>query len=170
MRVLADIKRIDSDEHSRILRFQFLDPDEIAEKLDNDDFRILNRRQHYRLEPVEPSHIRVTAGWEGHTADGWIIDISISGMGLGVTKKTAEEIGRPDRMQLRFSLPEVEGNIQLAGPVQFRKRMGNNYLYGIQFDLNLYGEVGRQEKAISAFILKQQQIILQRRYHARDQG
>lgn len=56
--------------------------------------------------------------------------------------------------------------MQVAGAVQYRRQLGEDFLYGIHFDLNPYGDDSRIGKALAAFIIKQQQLMLLRQMQA----
>jgi c-di-GMP-binding flagellar brake protein YcgR len=164
------IRNISIKDNDKTIHFQFIDSEGLPVKLNTSSFSAFNRRQCYRVAPIEVEHLPVTIRWSDEVVEGWLIDLSLTGMGLGVTPEIARHLGQPERIRLRFVFPEKEEELQISGKIQFHRQAGDHYLYGVKFIYSDFAEGHRQEKAISAFLMKQQQLFLQKRAHVKYDG
>ena len=121
----------------------------------------LNSRQSYRVEMADPRHhTEVSLAWDGGSAVGWINDLSLSGMGLGVEPRVAQLLTDADRLVLTFSLPGSEAPLCLAGRIRYQRPDGKNIHCGIMFDQDRSADHKRQERIIASYLtcLQQEQL------------
>jgi hypothetical protein len=77
-----------------ICRFKFADPSSLAKNLDISLMSYFNRREAFRVKPDIHEPIVVDIEWKDGSTQGRVIDISQSGMGLGI-KPEVTKIPRP---------------------------------------------------------------------------
>lgn len=145
--------------------FSFPDPKLFISELDAEDFSAANRRQSFRMEPLDEDEIIVDLSWDKSSAKGWLNDISVTGMGLGIIKPTAIAMGKPAELKLSFKLPGNEERLELIGKVLYHKpgkREGTVHC-GVLFEQNIPGGFLVYDKAISTFLSNQQKELLKRR-------
>ena len=137
-------------------RFQFVDPSRFVHELDISVLSYFNRRQAFRVKPSVSESTKVALAWEGGSAVGWIIDISITGMGLGVPSIVAQTLGNPDQLELSFKLSGCEESLKLIGNAVNRRPAGKIVKYGIHFDPSQTEDFHRQQDVISRYVMRQQ--------------
>ena len=66
----------------RLCRFQFAEPDRLLQELGPSLYDYFNRREDLRIKPDESEPIQVLLEWHSGFAQGRIIDVSTTGIGL----------------------------------------------------------------------------------------
>ena len=80
----ATLKHLKNANDNVICRFQFADPSSLAKNLDISLMSYFNRREAFRVKPDINEPIVVDIEWNDGSTQGRVIDISQSGMGLGI--------------------------------------------------------------------------------------
>lgn len=160
--VLKELTRVAGEV---VCEFQFPDPKLYISELNSDDFSAANRREAFRMEPMGTDEVIVELRWEDKSGQGWMNDISVTGMGLGVTKETAAQMGKPETLKLSMQLPGSENVLQVIGKVLYHKpgKEDNTIHCGVLFDQNKAGGFLAEDKMISTFLNAQQKEMLRRR-------
>ena len=137
-------------------RFQFVNPGSFLHDLDVSALSYFNRRQAFRVKPVETPLLKVFLSWDGGSTVGSMTNISITGMGLRIEATVAQTFVLSGLMTLSFQLPNHEDTLKLVGKVIHHRPLGEAVIYGIEYDKNKTEDFYRQETAIAAFVLNQQ--------------
>jgi hypothetical protein len=139
----------------------FEDPSRFADRLDPVHLSFLNSRQSYRVEMADSRyHTEVSIVWDGGRAVGWINDLSLSGMGLGVEPEVAQLLTDTARLELTFSLHGTEATLCLVGRIRYQRPAGRNFHCGILFDQDRSADYQQQERIIASYLtcLQQEQL------------
>jgi len=149
-----------ADENARLCHFEFIDTSGFLQDLDPDVMSYFNRRRAFRVktDPLEPITVNVT--WENGSDEGWIVDISTTGIALGVSKTTAKKLEDRDRITLVFQLPETDGEIRIIGRTVRMQPKSSEVLYGIDFNRKESENMRRADRAISRFVAQRQLVML----------
>jgi len=149
----------------KLCRFQFAEPASFVQELDPSLWKYFNRRQGFRIEPDGVEPIEVMLEWHGGFAQGRIIDISTTGMGLEVDPELARALGQADRLTVSFQLPGSEMPLKLVGNTMYRKPKGQNSHCGIRFDWSWSktDNFELQESVIGAYLMRRQREIDRKR-------
>jgi len=145
----------------KLCRFQFAEPASFVQELDPSLWEYFNRRQGFRVEPERVEPIEVMLEWRDGFAQGRIIDISTTGMGLEVDPELARALGHGDRLTLSFRLPGSEIPLKLAGNIVHGKPKGENTHCGIRFDWSWSktDDFELQESVIGAYLMRRHREI-----------
>jgi len=163
--VRAIVKEAEKTAEKRIYRFLFPQPDVFISELNKKDISSLNKRESLRMDHKSFGRIEVDLNWGEGEARGWIIDISVTGMGLGVTPETAEAMGKPENLNLSFELPGSDFKFKVLGKVLYHKQAVDkeNKHCGVLFDQNKPGGFLAEDNVISTFLVNQQKEQLRMR-------
>jgi len=156
--VRAVVKEAEKTATTRIYDFIFPEPDIFISELNNKHASNLNQRESLRMGNRSYGDIEVDVDWGEGRATGRIIDISVTGMGLGVTPDIAEEMGKPEEMSLQFLLPGCHRPFDVLGKVLYHKQAPDkeNVHCGVLFDQNKPGGFLAEDTAISKFLVEEQ--------------
>jgi hypothetical protein len=154
------VRGANADLKTRQLRFQFVDSADFLLDLDPSVKRYFNQRQAYRVAPDPEGPAEVRLEWREGLAKGRMLDISTKGMGIGVARDVALELGHPDRVMLTFELQGSEKPLAVVGQSFFRKSDNPERVrYGIKFVWSQTDDAERKEKAIAEYIARRQQAL-----------
>ncbi len=154
----ALVKECTPGQKTTRMSFDFEDSYRFKALLDPSHLSFLNSRQSYRVEIADiRHHTEVALSWDGGSAARWINDLSLSGMGLGVESRVAQQLSDTDRLELTFSLRGCESMLRLTGRVRYQLPDGNNFHCGIMFDQHPDTDFQQQEKVIAAYLTRLQQ-------------
>jgi c-di-GMP-binding flagellar brake protein YcgR len=145
---------------TKLYHFQFVDPQILDQELDPSLLDYFNRRNAFRVNCVVTPPLEVTLKRDGVLDQGWIIDISKTGMGFGVKPKVAEKLGSPVRLTLTFKLPGAQMPVKLEGKVAHRTPHTKVVRYGIEFNWKETEGSQQHETAINSYILRRQQELV----------
>ena len=120
-----------------------------------------NRRQAFRTAPDKGGSVPVALEWENGSAQCSLLDISTTGMGLVIQPSIAQQLDVPDWLRIMLSLPSCSTPLDLIGTIPYRRLLNKKFHYGVQFDWNRTDAFYRQEAAISAYVMKRQQLVIQ---------
>jgi hypothetical protein len=158
------VKECTAGEHTTNITFIFEDSSRFNARLDASHLSFLNSRQSYRVEMADTRHhTEVSLAWDGGSAAGWINDLSLSGMGLGVEPRVAQLLSSTDRLELTFSLRGCDATLRLVGQIRYQRPNGNNFHCGIMFDQHQSTGYQQQERIIASFLTRLQQEQLKKR-------
>ena len=158
--ISAVLKDLRTDKDIKLCRFRFVNPGSFAQELGRDILEYFNRRQAVRVKPDVNTPIDVDLECENCFAKGWVIEISTTGMGLGVKPDVAKEMGIPERLTLAFQLPGYEKPFLLDGTITNRRISGKVFIYGIHFDQSQTEDFKRQGADIADYVFRRQKELL----------
>ncbi len=98
-----------------LYRFQFMNPTYLLQNLDTGLLQRFNRREAFRVKTNAMNPIEVDLKWEKHSAKGLMLDISESGIAIGIESSISWQFELADRITMTFILPECEAPIQVDG-------------------------------------------------------
>ena len=149
----------------KICRFQFGEPAGFVQELDPALWEYFNRRQGFRVEPNAIEPIEVMLEWRSGFAQGRIIGISTTGMGLEVDPEIVRALGHTHRLTLSFQLPGSEIPLKLVGNIMYHKSKGKDSQCGIRFDWDWRktDKFELQESVIGAYLMRRHQEIGRKR-------
>jgi c-di-GMP-binding flagellar brake protein YcgR len=139
-----------------LCRFQFINPSALATALDPAICSWFNRRQAYRVIPDPATPIEVH--WKSGDGEGTgkLLDISASGIAIGVEKDGSGGIDTARPLELTFSLPGGNRPLRVTAEYRRHKNEKNLVRYGLQFDWICTQDRVRQERAVAGFVLRRQ--------------
>lgn len=155
----------------RVCRFRFADMVNLEEPLGSGVFSSFNRRRAFRVVPDPGDKIEIGLTWGGESASGSLVDISTSGMGIGITvdsitvdldPEVGGTLGPLDRLTLSIQLPGCDTRLRMTGIVRNRNPKGNKIRYGIDFEWDQSDESQQQAEAVRGYVMRQQQSMLER--------
>jgi hypothetical protein len=158
----ATLKHLKHANNNVICRFQFADPSSLAKSLDISLMSYFNRREAFRVKPDINEPIGVDVEWNGGSTQGRVIDISITGMGLGVKPEATEIPRRPEPVTLSFRLPISEKTLTIVGTTVHPRPLRKIILYGIKYDWNQTENPFQQETVITSYVIYRQREIIGR--------
>jgi hypothetical protein len=155
----------------RFCQFRFREAVNLEEALGSGVFSRFNRRRAFRVEPGAGDEIGIDLLGEGKVASGNLVDISTTGMGVGITvdgltADMSREFGgifKPsDQVTLTFQPSGCDTILRVKGIIRNRKPKGRKNRYGVDFQWDQSDESQRQEEAIRSYVMRQQQFMLER--------
>lgn len=155
----------------RFCQFRFREVVDLEVTLGSGVFSRFNRRRAFRVEPSAGDEIGIDLLGEGKVASGNLVDISTTGMGVGITVNglTADMsrgfggIFKPlDQVTLSFQPSGCDTILRVTGIIRNRKPKGKKNRYGVDFQWDQSDESQRQEEAIRSYVMRQQQFMLER--------
>jgi len=155
----------------RVCRFRFADMVDLEEILGSGVFSNFNRRQAFRVVPDTGDKIEIELAWGGEVASGSLVDISTTGMGIGITvdsitvdldPEVSGTLGPLDRVILSFQLPGWDVRFRVTGIIRNQNPKGKNNRFGIDFRWDQSDESQQQAEAVRGFVMRQQQSMLER--------
>lgn len=158
----ATLKHLKNANDNVICRFQFADPSSLAKNLDISLMSYFNRREAYRVKPDINEPIEVDVEWNGGSTQGRVIDISLTGMGLGVKPELTEIPSYPEPVTLSFRLPVSEKTVMIVGTTVHPRPSGKIILYGIKYDWGQTENSYQQESVITSYVIFRQREIIGR--------
>lgn len=162
----ALVRNISREEDREVFHFQFLKQKQFEKHLDTAQRSFFNRRQSFRTGPTDTdAPVEITAGWDEGMIQCILFDISLSGIGLGMSEEMVAQLGDTGRLRIQFTLPGQKEKLLMAGKVQFKRYLEEEklFLVGLNFEQNIYNDNRREEAAIASYITRQQLKILQAR-------
>lgn len=155
----------------RVCRFRFADMVNLEETLGSGVFSGFNRRRAFRVVPDIGDKIEIELAWGGEVASGSLVDISMTGMGIGITVDSITvdldpdvggTLGPLDRVILSFQLPGWDTRFWVTGIIRNRNPKGKNNHYGIDFRWDQSDESQQQAEAVRGYVMRRQQSMLER--------
>ena len=154
--------RTEEEADARGYRFRFTDNSQLQRRLPPELYRIFNRRGMYRVEPSAKDPVGVVLSREGgEEIRARCIDISGSGVGVGVKTTEDVEFVGTTRVKVRLSLPGCTRSISLEGVIRNRKLVEVEIHYGIEFDLEQADQAEQRQDDIVGYVMKRQREIRQ---------
>jgi len=161
--VATDYLQIDATK--KTCQFRFLSTESLQRIQGQDFFSYFNRRKYYRVTHSQNERVPVSLRLGSKAAEGLIIDISVRGMGLGVTQEVGQEIGRHKQLVLMFQPPGTKEELRISGDVRYQKELRPSTRVGVEFNLDLINPFCREEKALASYVTRHQQKALRKRAH-----
>ena len=167
----AIILKFSTVKERRVCQFRFADTNNFEEALGSGVFSNFNRRSAFRVEPSAGEKIEIELAWGGEIASGNLVDISTTGMRVGIragsiTVDLAPESGRTlgplDPVILSFQLPGCNARLKVTGIIRNRNLKGEKDRFGIDFQWDQSDESQQQAEAIHGFVMREQQSMLER--------
>jgi len=155
----------------RVCWFRFADMVNLEEALGLGVFSSFNRRRAFRVVPNAGDRIEIGLKWRGKGTSGSLVDISTTGMGIGITvdsitvdldPEVGGTLGPLDRLTLSFQLPGWDTRLSMAGIIRNRNPKGKKIRYGIDFEWDQSDESQQQAETVQGFVMRQQQSMLER--------
>lgn len=143
--------------------FKFIDTSNVLQNLDPIPLSYFNRREAFRASTDLNRPIEVDIEWDDKSAKGWIIDVSINGMCLGIEGDINVVFKPSDQLTLAFCLPEHELPLMIVGKVVRRTATGKHERYGINFDWKQTEDFRKQERVIHQYTMQRQMSALKMR-------
>lgn len=158
----ATLKHLKNANNNVICRFQFADPSSLAKRLDISLMSYFNRREAFRVRPDINEPIEVDIEWNAGSTQGRVIDISLTGMGLGLKPEVAKILSYAEPVTLSFRLPVSEKILMIGGTTVNPRPSGEIILYGIKYDWSQTENAYRQESVITSYVIYRQREIIGR--------
>lgn len=155
----------------RVCRFRFADVVDLEATLGSGAFSRFNRRRAFRVVPGARDKIEIELTWGETGRSGRLADISVTGMGVGITvdgitvdldPEVGGTLGPLDRLTLSFQLPGCDTQLRMMGIVRNRNLKSKNVCYGIDFEWGPSDESQQQAEAVRGYVMRQQQAMLER--------
>lgn len=146
-----------------LYQFKFIDTTHLLRDLDPILVSYFNRREAFRVKPDPMNPIEVDLVGEKNSAKGLIIDISITGIALGVESSIARQIEYEDRITMTFILPACDTPFRIVGKTAHFEPQVNNVRYSIEFDREKTANIKQQEQSISRYVMQRQLVQLKTR-------
>ena len=158
-------------EGRRVCQFRFADVVDVEAALGPGSFSRFNRRRAFRVVPGAREKIEIELTWGETGSSGRLADISVTGMGIGITGDgiTVDldpEVGGTleplDRLTLSFQLPGCDTRLKMVGIVRNRNLKSKSICYGIDFEWDQSDDSQQQAEAVRGYVMRQQQSMLER--------
>ena len=155
----------------RVCQFRFADVVDFEATLGPGAFGRFNRRRAFRVVPGARDNIEIELTWGEKGSSGRLADISVTGMGIGITVDgitvdLAPEVGGAlvplDRLTLSFRLPGCDTRMRIMGIVRNRNLKSKSICYGIDFEWDQSDESQQQAEAVRGYVMRQQRSMLER--------
>ncbi len=157
--VLARVAhRIHKDDDLRY-GLTFIDTEHLERCLPEALFWLFNRRGLPRIhpDPATPIEITLEALPDGGRRPGRMVDLSATGVGVGITGELAPDVRR---VRVTFPLPNRREPVQIEGIVRScRPLSGDEVRYGIAFVLDPSKPLEDQHAAIIDFVTQRGQML-----------
>jgi hypothetical protein len=159
--ITATVKDLCTAGENKLCRFQFEESADFIQELDPAFWEYFNRREGVRVKPNAVEPIKVMLEWHSGFAQGQIIDISTTGMGLEVAPELGGALRHGQRLKLSFHLPGSEIPLKLVGNIIYNQPKGNDFQCGIRFewDWSKTAKFELQESVIGAYLMRRQREI-----------
>lgn len=120
------------------------------------------RRKSPRLtpEPENPPAIGASAHPHGPFINGKAVDLSIDGMQLWLPAVNAAAVADADRLWVRITPPGTTTPLLIKGDVRHAHLVLDQFSYGVRFDWEKTPETLRVEAALTAYVMRLQQLHL----------
>ena len=167
----AFILKSDTVRGKRVCQFRFADMIDLEAALGPGALSRFNRRRAFRVVPGARDKIRVALTWGETGSSGRLADISVTGVGIGITvdgitvdldPEVGGTLGPLDRLTLSFQLPGCDTRLRMMGIVRNRNLKSKNICYGIDFEWDPSDESQRQAETVRGYVMRQQQSMLER--------
>ena len=158
-------------EGRRVCQFRFADVVDLESALGPGALSRFNRRRAFRVVPGAREKIEIELTWGEAGSSGRLADISVTGMGIGITGDgiTVDldpEVGGTleplDRLTLSFQLPGCDARLRMLGIVRNRNLKSKSICYGIDFEWDQTDDSQQQAEAVRGYVMRQQQSMLER--------
>ena len=158
----ATLKHLKNANNNIICRFQFADPSSLAKNIDISLMSYFNRREAFRVKPDINEPIEVDVDWNEGSTQGRVIDISLTGMGLGIKPELPEIPVNSEPFTLSFELPVSEKALMIKGTTVNPRPSGKIILYGIKYEWSKTENSYHQESMIKDYVIYRQREIIRR--------
>jgi hypothetical protein len=157
----ATVKDLCTAGESKLCRFQFEESADFIRELDPALWEYFNRRKGVRVKPNAAETIGVILEWHSGFAQGQIIDISTTSMGLEVAPELGGALRHGQPLTLSFHLPGSEIPLKLVGNIIHNQPKGNDFQCGIRFewDWSKTAKFELQESVIGAYLMRRHREI-----------
>ena len=155
----------------RVCQFRFADVVDLEATLGPGAFSRFNRRRAFRVVPGVRDKIEIELTWGEKGSSGRLADISVTGIGIGITAdgitvdldpEVGGTLGPLDRLTLSFQLPGCDTRLRMMGVVRNRNLKSKNICYGIDFEWDQSDDSQQQAEAVRGYVMRQQQSMLER--------
>ena len=155
----------------RVCQFRFADVVDFEATFGPGAFGRFNRRRAFRVVPGDRDKIEIELTWGEKGSSGRLADISVTGMGIGITVDgitvdLAPEVGGTlvplDRLTLSFRLPGCDTRMRIMGIVRNRNLKSKSICYGVDFEWGQSDESQQQAEAVRGYVMRQQRSMLER--------
>lgn len=144
-------------------QFGFIDTTHLLRDLDPVLVSYFNRRDAFRVKPDPNVPIMVRLMWEDHSAKGLMIDISETGIALGVDAAVARKVEYADPITMTFILPECDTPLRMVGKTAHFEPKANNIRYSIEFDQEKTADFKEHQRSITRYLMQRQMVQLKQR-------
>ncbi len=167
----AIILKSSTTEGKRVCQFRFADMVNLEDALGPGVFSGFNRRRAFRVVPGASDKIEIELVWGEKRTSCDLVDISTTGLGIGVTvesitvdldSEVSEALGPLDRLTLSFQLPRCATRLRMMGIIRNRNPKGKKIRYGIDFQWDPSDESQQQAEAVRDYVMRQQRSMLER--------
>lgn len=128
----AIVRRVDTVEGELRVGFEFADPRAVLRDVPYVLRPYFNRRRHPRVEIPEPVEVDVVA--PGVRCRGWLRQLGLGGAMVALPMELAAQLGRGDRLELRFTLPERAEPFWFLAVVRGLSQAGAELGCSLRFD------------------------------------
>jgi len=158
-------------EGRRVCQFRFADVVDLEATFGPGAFSRFNRRRAFRVVPGARDKIEIELTWGEKGSSGRLTDISVTGIGIGITvdgiavvldPEVGGTLGPLDRLTLSFQLPGCQTRLRMMGIVRNRNLKSKNICYGIDFEWGQSDDSQQQAEAVRGYVMRQQQFMLER--------
>jgi len=126
-------------------------------------YTIANQRNAVRIEPDRQSPVTIELKTpNGLQAEGTIRDISATGVSIVVSGDLEKSDIGMDTIELSFSLPDTEGDVDLSGTIRHKKLDMDATWVGIEFDEQEDTRTDTQQQKILRYIMQRQRELLKK--------
>ena len=155
----------------RVCQFRFADVVDLETTLGPGAFSRFNRRRAFRVVPSTRDKIEIELTWGETGSSGRLSDISVTGMGIGITvdgiavdldPEIGVILGQLDRLALSFQLPGCDTRLRMMGIIRNRNLKNKNFRYGIDFEWDQSDKSRQQAEVVRGYVMQQQQSMLER--------
>lgn len=159
----ALVKGSKSSQDRILYQFTFIDTTHLFRDLDPALTSLFNRRGAFRVGPDPLTPIGVTLDCDGHSTKGSILDISLTGISLGVEKTVSRRFEYADQISMTFRLPGQKDVFRMVGRNVHLVSLQKGVRLGIEFDRKETENIRQQEQAISRYVMQRQLALLKRK-------
>ena len=152
------------DSDTKLYQFKFLYPDTLNYAIKQN----LNRRDAFRIVPSNSDPITVYLKSESTSFQGYLIDISATGIGVEIESQEGQSLDNFNNLSLIFNLPGCKTEINLVGIITYQKPKGEKIHYGINFDRENNKNFRHNEMLIISYVMRRQKEILLNRVKVKD--
>jgi c-di-GMP-binding flagellar brake protein YcgR len=111
---------------------------------------LANRRGSDRLRPpaAQPACVRILDVAHEASSEAIVHDISTTGISILVEPEVEKHLSERVQLRLSIHLPD-SGKVEASATIRHRRLFGSAVLYGLEFDGQIPGFMGAQERLLS---------------------